>query len=541
MGGMRGLPLPARIHLLGLALAAVMLGVVFLPHSHLPRGEQLLLASVLAALLVATGLWHVVVSRRDMTLEFSAVFAAMLLFDPGVAMLISSVGTLTSCVLIRKSFSNTMFNAVNVALAVGCGGLVFSLAGGAIRLDEPAHLALALAAASVVSLVTTVNVHVSLALEAARPLFSMLREEQWKVEALAFCLEFVFGLLIAMLATSMPWAVVLFAIPLYAAHAVVRDQEKSRRRTHEALVRTEDRLAKAQRMAHVGSWEWTAGHDSMMWSDEVYRILGLEPQGCPATYGEYLRRAHPEDRWRVRRALDGMPLVDKPFDIEYRVVRPDGSERHVYARGEVERDGAESPARVLGTVHDVTRRKTLEEQLAYQAYHDALTDLPNRVLFADRLEVALSRVGRHGGRVAVLFLDLDGFKRVNDELGHEGGDALLREVAMRLKEAMRPHDTVARLGGDEFVLLLDGVINEEQVARVAQRIIEMVGAPYTISGRRARVGGSVGIALSRAESSPDGLLREADLAMYRAKRSGTDRYSFHDASNAPPTARIAPP
>lgn len=275
----------------------------------------------------------------------------------------------------------------------------------------------------------------------------------------------------------------------------------------------------------------------MMWSDEVYRILGLEPQGCPATYGEYLRRAHPEDRWRVRRALDGMAAKGAPFDIEYRVVRPDGSEGHVYARGEVEHDRAEDPVRVLGTMNDITRRKALEQQLAYQAYHDALTDLPNRVLFADRLEVALSRMGRHGGRVAVLFLDLDGFKRVNDELGHEAGDVLLREVATRLKEAMRPHDTVARLGGDEFVLLLDRVVSEEQAARVARRIIEMVGAPYVISGRTARVGGSVGIALSRTESNPDGLLREADLAMYRAKRGGTDQYSFH----GPPAARTAPP
>lgn len=540
---MRDLPLPVKIHMLGLVLAAVMLGVILLPRSHLPHGEQLLLALVLTALMVATGLWQVMVSKRDMTLEFSAVFAAILLFDPGVAMLIASIGSLTSCVLVRKSFFSTTFNAVSVALAVGCAGLVLSVGGGAdaIRLDEPTHLALALAAALVASLVTTINVHVSYALETARPLFSMLREEQWKAEALVFCLEFVFGLLIAMLATSMPWAVVLFAVPLYAAHAVVKNQERSRRRAQEALVHTEDKLARAQRIAHVGSWEWAAGGDGMMWSDEIYRILGYEPRSCSAIHREYLERVHPEDRGRVRQTLDGALVTSKPFDIEYRVVRPDGSERHVYVRGEVERDGTDSPVRLLGTMHDITKRKALEQQLSYQAYHDALTDLPNRALFTDRLEAAFSRISRHGGEVAVLFLDLDGFKRVNDELGHEAGDALLREVSSRLKKCLRPHDTVARLGGDEFVLLLDGGVDEEQAARVAERIIEVVGVPHIISGRRARVGGSVGIALSRAESSPDGLLREADVTMYEAKRGGKDQYRFYGASDDPPATRIASP
>lgn len=164
--------------MVSLALAAVMLGVILLPHSHPPHGAQLLLALALTALMVVTGLWPVVSNQRDMTLEFSAVFAAILLFDPGVAMLIASVGSLMSCALLRKPFFNTMFNAVSVALAAGCGGLALSVGGGAgaIRLDEPAHLALALAAASVTSFVAIVNVHASLALETAQSLFSRLRE-----------------------------------------------------------------------------------------------------------------------------------------------------------------------------------------------------------------------------------------------------------------------------------------------------------------------------------------------------------------------------
>jgi diguanylate cyclase (GGDEF)-like protein/PAS domain S-box-containing protein len=185
---------------------------------------------------------------------------------------------------------------------------------------------------------------------------------------------------------------------------------------------------------------------------------------------------------------------------------------------------------ILVNFLDVTRRKEVEDQLVYQAFHDALTGLANRQLFADRVEQALRRSGRTGDDVAVLFLDLDGFKNVNDSLGHAAGDDLLREVADRLGAAVRSSDTVARLGGDEFAVLLEqrrGPIEEAVI--VADRILGALATPVVVEGQTMSVGASVGISLGSVESTAASLLRDADVAMYRAKAAGRGRWVVHDA------------
>lgn len=173
----------------------------------------------------------------------------------------------------------------------------------------------------------------------------------------------------------------------------------------------------------------------------------------------------------------------------------------------------------------LAEREALQIQLEYRALHDPLTGLPNRALFTDRLQVALSKTSRHGGAVAVLFLDLDSFKQVNDSLGHNAGDKLLREISGRLAACVRSHDTLARLGGDEFVLLLVDV-DQRYTADVAQRMIETAKIPHIIDGHRAQVSASIGIFLGQGGNNPDGLLRAADAAMYHAKRSGREKYTF---------------
>jgi diguanylate cyclase (GGDEF)-like protein len=176
-------------------------------------------------------------------------------------------------------------------------------------------------------------------------------------------------------------------------------------------------------------------------------------------------------------------------------------------------------------------RKRLESELAHQALHDALTGLPNRALFLDRLRVSLSRVERRDSTLAVLFLDLDNFKLINDSFGHDAGDDLLQQVAGRLEGMMRDGDTVARMGGDEFTILCDDLRGPERVAEISQRIDRTLADPYVVAGRECYVGASIGIAFpSKAADRPELLLRNADAAMYKAKRDGRGRSEVFDAS-----------
>jgi diguanylate cyclase (GGDEF)-like protein len=175
-------------------------------------------------------------------------------------------------------------------------------------------------------------------------------------------------------------------------------------------------------------------------------------------------------------------------------------------------------------VRDSTERKRIEAELAHRAAHDPLTGLPNRARFAEHLDQALTAGAAPNDGVAVLFLDLDGFKTVNDALGHAAGDALLVAVAERLRRCVRPGDAIARLGGDEFTVLLAGVTGLEEAARVADRMRQALAEPFAIGGREVVVTTSVGIAVGAVGDGVErDLVREADAAMYRAKRGGDDR------------------
>jgi diguanylate cyclase (GGDEF)-like protein len=225
---------------------------------------------------------------------------------------------------------------------------------------------------------------------------------------------------------------------------------------------------------------------------------------------------------------------------ELRLLTKDGGHRwiEVHARLTLNADGAVST--ISGTLNDVTERKALEEQLTHQAFHDSLTNLPNRALFMDRLRQAIARLERRRGSVAVLFMDLDNFKVINDSLGHHIGDLLLVSVSDRLRECVRPQDTAARLGGDEFTILLEDFSGIDQIIRVAKRIQEQRQAPFLLDDYEVFVTASVGIALSSSESeTPETLLRNADVAMYRAKLGGKGRMEIFDLSmNARVMARM---
>jgi diguanylate cyclase (GGDEF)-like protein/PAS domain S-box-containing protein len=312
-----------------------------------------------------------------------------------------------------------------------------------------------------------------------------------------------------------------------------------RKEAEEALRRSQAGLAEAQRMARLGNWEWDPRTGELYWSDETFRIYGFEPQSFAPTFERLLEAVHPDDRKTLGRALEDTLHGGRPYDLEHRVVRPDGEVRVVHRRAEVVRGEDGEAVRMVGTVHDVTERKALERQLQHQALHDPLTGLPNRTLFTDRLRQALARAKRREGEVAVLFVDLDNFKVVNDSLGHKAGDRLLVAASKRMRVLLRPEDTVARLGGDEFVLLLEDAGAQEAV-RVAERVLERLREPLSLSGRRLVITASVGVATGGAGGKyAADLLRDADLAMYRSKRSGKARVAvFEEAMNAEALERL---
>jgi diguanylate cyclase (GGDEF)-like protein/PAS domain S-box-containing protein len=232
---------------------------------------------------------------------------------------------------------------------------------------------------------------------------------------------------------------------------------------------------------------------------------------------------HPDDRERILAADERFEAEgEEPFSEEYRLLARDGSVVWVHEEAVLLRDEAGEPLYWQGVIYDLTERKALEERLEHRAFHDYLTDLPNRQLFVDRLQKALHRTRRKRGRkVAVLFTDLDEFKIINDSLGHEAGDALLTLVAQRLKRCLRPEDSLARFGGDEFVVLIEDIEDPEVAVRIAERITEELKRPFFLEGRELFAPSSIGIGLGDARTkTPETLLRDADTAMYRAKEVG---------------------
>lgn len=232
-----------------------------------------------------------------------------------------------------------------------------------------------------------------------------------------------------------------------------------------------------------------------------------------------------EDAPSVREYLTTVCRESFPWPFSYRIRRKDG--RTVWVETSSTCEQKDDLREVIAYSRDVTERKRVEDHISYLAYHDELTGLPNRTLFQDRLTVALAHARRFSRYVAVFFLDLDHFKRINDTLGHALGDQLLDAVASRLRESTRGSDTVARIGGDEFTILLSEVAHEEDTARIARKVLESLAQRFTLDGHHVYVSGSMGIAVyPRDGEDPETLLKNADSAMYRAKNSGRNGYSF---------------
>ena len=294
------------------------------------------------------------------------------------------------------------------------------------------------------------------------------------------------------------------------------------------LERSQKALAAAQSVAHIGSWDFDVTNGQAIWSDELYNIYGLERDAFGCRPGALWEFDHPEDVAEVRRKYDEACVTGKPYSMIHRLVRPDGNIRWVHEIGQFEYDADGQPIREVGTIQDVTEKKEAEDRLAFLAHFDTLTGLPNRVLLRDRLDQNVARASRVGSLGAVMFLDLDHFKRVNDSLGHSAGDTLLKEVAKRLGSAMREGDTVCRYSGDEFLIVVDGLESLDSVADVATRTLASVAKPLVIDGREISSTASIGISIYPNDGvDMETLVKHADVAMYQAKTEGRSAFRFY--------------
>lgn len=441
------------------------------------------------------------------------------------------------------------------------------------------------------------------------------------------------------------WLVIVFG-GFTAFVLMARKREKA----EEALKRNEESLKRAQAVAHMGSWDWNIVTNDLAWSDEICRIFGLQPQEFGATYDAFLARIHPEDRETVTKAVDTAIKEKKPYSIERRVSRPDGSIRIVHERGETSYGPDGAPVRMIGTVQDITERKESENQLTlaaqvfenalegvivtdatgaiqfanpavltitgyspeeiigrnprvfrsdrhpkefydemwraitseggwqgviwnrrkdgeafpewlsitavrdatgktdryvsvfydmslikqredalrWQAYEDALTKLPNRLLFEDRLNNAIGSAGRTEGKVGVALIGLDRLKNINETLGFPAGDLLIQKTAERLRALAREGDTLARFGGDEFVYVMQDVRDEQDLVKGMLAALKELSKPFTLDGQELFVTASAGAAFYPSDAADAvSLAQNALVAMRRAKNLGRNSYQLY--------------
>ena len=317
-----------------------------------------------------------------------------------------------------------------------------------------------------------------------------------------------------------------------AVQVVFRDMSE-RRHQELALRESEERYALAARGANDGLWDWHLFTNEVFYSTRWKTMLGHAEEEVGTSLDEWLKRVHPEDVPHLKMEIATHTAgITHHLQDEHRIMHKDGGYRWVLCRGVAVRDEAGKAYRMAGSLTDITERKLAEEQLLHDAFHDSLTNLPNRALFTDLLGRSLGRAQRRADyRFAVLFIDLDRFKVVNDSLGHSVGDELLRAITRRIERCVRPGDTVARLGGDEFTILVDDIGNASDATRVADRIQRELTQPFNLSGHEVFTSASIGIALSASGyEEADDLLRDADIAMYRAKALGKARYEVFDTA-----------
>lgn len=295
------------------------------------------------------------------------------------------------------------------------------------------------------------------------------------------------------------------------------------------LGRNRRALMRAQRIAGLASWEWSARDKILIWSSQLNDMLDIDQALSQAPSSQIVEAFEPASQLALREFF-AAGIEHQAQTLELRTRDSREGQRFIEFHGEHFIDAESGEHRAVGTLRDITQRRLAEERLAHLANYDHLTSLPNRYLFQERLQHALAQASRSGRSVALLFLDIDRFKWINDALGHAAGDRLLEQVAQRLSGLLRNSDTVARLGGDEFTIILENLDSGAQMTRVAEQILQAFSRKFQLGERDIAVSTSIGVALYPDDAADlETLLKCADAAMYRAKEQGRNGYHFYTA------------
>lgn len=320
--------------------------------------------------------------------------------------------------------------------------------------------------------------------------------------------------------------ILLTALLLYLiVHSSMRQQAKIRQH----LLLSEERWKFALEGAGEGVWDWNLATNHVFRSARWLQIYGYSENEIEANAFAGRELMHPEDRDRAIAQIDAYLAGEIPiFTSEFRLRCKDGSWKWTLSRGMiVERAVDGTPLRMIGTHSDITERKQSEQEIFRLAHYDSVTGLPNRILFLDRFSQNIKQALRRRSQICLMYLDLDRFKEVNDSLGHDVGDMLLKEAGQRLVNVVRTTDTVARIGGDEFTILLSHIDSSGSIERLAQSIMDSLSEPFHLKDEVIYISTSIGISIYPVDGEEvDILLKNADQAMYEAKSQGRNRYYY---------------
>ena len=489
----------------------------------------------------------------NLSISYSVDFAALLLIGTELTMLVAGISAWIQSTFghgRRNPVSRTLFNAAALVLTVKAAGFTFEYLGGHPGSIDLNNIARPLVASALVYyVVNTSIVAVAIGLANRRPFWSV-----WQSNFLWTAPSYYVGAgaavaCVVLLQTRQWWLLPMTAAPVYLTFRSYRmyvERLASEKRHKEEVLRlhgdtlaaleaarqSEQRYALAAAGSNDGLWDWDVTTDTLYCSERWKLMIGLSPDDSRvSSVDAWLNLVVEEDKQSVWEALRAHLTGQRSnFEHEYRMWHADGSVRWVLCRGIAVRDETGQARRLAGSQTDITEQRRIRDSLAQAARHDPLTDLPNRTLFRELLQRAIAQNTRMPSHsYAVLFVDLDGFKLVNDTHGHVVGDRFLKAIGQRLKSHLRPGDALARLGGDEFAVLTEGFSNASEVRAIAERLRHALAEPFHVSGHDLRGAASIGIVIGDPQQrSVDAVLRDADIAMYRAKAAGRGGYELFD-------------
>jgi len=302
--------------------------------------------------------------------------------------------------------------------------------------------------------------------------------------------------------------------------------ELARLEAKNALRESEERFRQVTENIEDVIWLSNAAKTKMFYINPAYELVwGLSCESLYTHPGQWMDIIHPDDKYRVERAVNS--LAGGEYDTEYRIIRPDGCIRNIHDRAFPIKDAAGKVFRLAGVARDITRQKQQEAHIQYLAYHDSLTGLPNRTLVLNYLKLAITQAHRQQQMLAVLFLDLDRFKTINDTLGHLAGDELLKQASDCWAKVLGAEDVIGRFGGDEFIILLPNLTEPEQAAHRVAKLLDVLTAPFNIANREIHISSSAGISIyPRDADNAETLVKYADTSLYLAKEQGRNTYRF---------------